>query len=176
MRNTRGVTKLAVYSSNVVKVTPNSRESPGLLGHERCPFMRVSVKRSAEPLVAMVSDVSPTAPHCVANLQRSLVAHLPVEPSRDAESVANGGDAPVDPVVASDVVGPEIGLCVPCIDVAAQGVLEDPVGVVIVVVVRGAGARAGCAVVVTGAVGGTLVVMGLEPPQLECQCLSRVGD
>ena len=164
VRNASGVAELAVDSSSVVKVAPSSRESLGLFDHERCPFLRVSVEHQAEPLVAVVTDVSTTAPHCVADLHGSLVALLPFEPSR-AKSVANSRDAPVDPVIACDVVGPEMGLCVPCIDVTAQGVLEYSVGFIVVVCVGCAGVRAGCAVVVSGTVGTAHMAMGLKPPR-----------
>ena len=168
MRDASRIADLAVYSSCVVKVAPNSGESLGLFGHERCPFVGVTMEHGAEPLVAVIAGVSPTTPHCIADLHCGLVALLPVEPSRCVEPVSYGGDTPVDPVVASDVVVPEIGLCVPCINVAAQGVLEYPVGFVVVIFVGSAGVRAGCGVVLSGAVGTAHMAMGLEPPQCGC--------
>ena len=78
LRDASRVTDLAVYSSCVVKVAPNSRESLGLFGHERSPFLGVAKEHGAEPLLAVMPGASPAAPHRVADLHRGLMALLPV--------------------------------------------------------------------------------------------------
>ena len=57
--------------------------------------------------------------------------------------MANSWHAPVSPVVSHQVVDPEEGVGVPCIDVEAESTLDDPIWFVVVVAVGAVGIGAG---------------------------------
>ena len=75
-------------------------------------------------MMAVIACGAPAAPDSAAQVHRDPLAFLPAPSHGRVDHLADRRDAPVVPVVACDVSGPQEGLSVPSVDVKSKGLFD----------------------------------------------------